>query len=242
MPEFVKQPSMSTDPVPSASKSPSQSPSQSPAQASMQLAVELSTVELSLQLSSQPPELPLAPSAVAIEELSTPPRPTRPTRASNRSTPCCQCCSELDMIDACCITIDRSVEALNTCGDCFVTSVVHLCLICCSQRVMMTGTQPRHLTVQDLREQDLDNRLDTCCCGVCRIPRWWCAYCCCICHESEDGLVRPYRCTSKLRQCFQRVAVVMCIFGIAALVYMAFVGVVTVGLWATCTAGQCALG
>ena len=194
-----------------------------------------------LQMIEAPLELPTASLAVTFGELPTPPRSTRPKpkRRLVALTSLC-CCSALEVLDAFCITIDRVVDVLDTCGYRVVTSLAYCCLICCSQRVMMAGTHPQQVTEQNLRDQDIDDCLDTCCCGVCRIPRWCCAYCWCICDEVEDELVRPAPCTSQLRQLFQRTLLVLCIFGMVVVVYMIVVG--GVAFVATCTTGQCVLG
>ena len=233
-------------PYESPSGSSSELSGDSPQQRSVQPLQPLNEISESPkpQISALQPELPMAPLTVTFEELPRSPRPARPTRPTRpkpvRTRSLFWCCSTLNVLDACCITIDRIVEALDACGYCVVTSLAYSCLICCSQRVMMAGVHPRQVTEQDMRDQEIDYCLDTCCCGVCRIPRWWCAYCCCICDEVENGLVHPYQCTSDLRQLFQRLILVLCIFATFGVVYLAVVAVI--GVSVTCSTGRCVFG
>lgn len=155
---------------------------------------------------------------------------------SFRKTICCT----MHPLEACCVAYERIGKAVDSVAFCCLTGLSYSLLLCCSQRVMMIGLSRRIETDADLRDEEIDSCLDACCCGVCRLPRWWCAYCCCVCDEVEDRMLHTTPFTSSARRSLQRTGVCLIIIGAMVVAYIATAGLL--GLWVTCVGGQCAIG
>jgi len=157
-----------------------------------------------------------------------------------RRTSTAQYCSFVCFVEACLTVYSGILQIIDKIASALVWCFAQLLFLFCSHRVMVTGVARHALSREDLRDAQLDALLDRCACGACRLLRWWCAYCCCVCDETEDELLNTYPLSRCMRRWTQRIGLIVCLFGSILVAYIVIAG--TVGLTVSCVAGRCAFG
>jgi len=161
------------------------------------------------------------------------PHPRQPTSTA-------QYCSFVCFVEACLAVYDGIYQVVDKIAYALVWCFAQLLFLFCSHRVMVSGLARHALSREDLRDEQLDALLDRCACGACRLLRWWCAYCCCVCDEIEDELLNTYPLSRCMRRWTQRIGLIVCFLGGILVAYIVIAG--TVGLTVSCVAGRCAFG
>ena len=149
-------------------------------------------------------------------------------------------CSFVCFVEACLTVYSGIYQIVDKIASVLVWCFAQLLFLFCSHRVMVSGVARHALSRQDLRDEQVDALLDRCACGACRLLRWWCAYCCCVCDETEDEMLNTCPLSRCMRRWTQRIGLIVCFFGSILVAYIVIAGMV--GLSVSCVAGRCAFG
>lgn len=142
------------------------------------------------------------------------------------------------LIEGCIAVYNGIYKIVDKIASALVWCFSQVLILFCSHRVVVSGVARHTLSREDVRDEQLDALLDRCACGACRLPRWWCAYCCCVCDETEEEPLNTYLLSRCMRRWTQRIGLIVCFLASILVAYIVIAG--TISLTFSCVAGRCA--